>query len=180
MPKTKSSAATNMTMICALNSEAINAEGNKHGEAIYTYIGSELVGKATKIDDLYFLTISCDNSGVARFETEDGQKLNVQINEQMVNDQMVNRNILYVPDSHYGSLTEPVLLVPDDANRVYKIIENDHVVIIRNNEKYDVTGTNHKLHFFLHISPKNVSFPKCVYLFQDKTIFCSIFAASFD
>ena len=139
-----------MTMICALNSEAINAEGNKRdGVTINAYIGNELVGKATKIDDLYFLTISCDNSGVVRFETEDGQKLNVQINEQMVNeqmvnDQMVNRNILYVPDSHYGSLTEPVLLVPDDANRVYKIIENDHVVIIRNNEKYDVTGTKLK------------------------------------
>ena len=28
-----------------------------------------------------------------------------------------------------------------DATRVYKIIENDHVVIIRNKEKYDVTGT---------------------------------------
>ena len=66
------------------------------------------------------------------------------VNEQMVNDQIVNSNILYVPDSHYGSLTEPVLLVPDDANRVYKIIENDHVVIIRNNEKYDVTGTKLK------------------------------------
>ena len=138
--RTPSRAATNMTMICALNSEAINAEGNKRdGVTINAYIGNELVGKATKIDDLYFLTISCDNSGVVRFETEDGQKLNVQINEQMV-----NRNILYVPDSHYGSLTEPVLLVPDDANRVYKIIENDHVVIIRNNEKYDVTGTKLK------------------------------------
>ena len=143
--RTPSRAATNMTMICALNSEAINAEGNKRdGVTINAYIGNDLVGKATKIDDLYFLTISCDNSGVVRFETEDGQKLNVQINEQMVNDQMVNRNILYVPDSHYGSLTEPVLLVPDDANRVYKIIENDHVVIIRNNEKYDVTGTKLK------------------------------------
>lgn len=33
----------------------------------------------------------------------------------------------------------PVILKPTD-NRPYKIIENDHVIIIRNNERYDVTG----------------------------------------
>ena len=27
-----------------------------------------------------------------------------------------------------------------DAIRTYKILEDDHIVIIRNNEKYDVTG----------------------------------------
>lgn len=35
--------------------------------------------------------------------------------------------------------TTAYILKPGD-NRPYKIIENDHVVIIRNNEKYDVTG----------------------------------------
>ena len=141
------SASTNMTMICALNSEAINAEGNKHGEAIYAYIGDELVGKATKIDDLYFLTISYDQSGSIRFETEDGTPLTPFINRPSaasLSSGAAAQSINYKPDAHYGSLTEPVLLVPDDANRVYKIIENDHVVIIRNNEKYDVTGTKLK------------------------------------
>ena len=40
---------------------------------------------------------------------------------------------------HYGTLRAPIILKPGD-NRPYKIIENDHVVIIRNNEKYDITG----------------------------------------
>lgn len=39
-----------------------------------------------------------------------------------------------------GPIEHPVLLTPADDNRTYKIIENDHVVIIRNNERYDVTG----------------------------------------
>ena len=47
--------------------------------------------------------------------------------------------ISYVADAHHGSLKVPVILKPGD-NCPYKIIENDHVVIIRNNEKYDVTG----------------------------------------
>jgi len=45
----------------------------------------------------------------------------------------------YVADAHHGSLKAPVILRPGD-NRPYKIIEDNHVVIIRNNEKYDVTG----------------------------------------
>ena len=32
------------------------------------------------------------------------------------------------------------LRISDEDNRPYKIIEDDHVVIIRNGEKYDVTG----------------------------------------
>ena len=48
----------------------------------------------------------------------------------------------YIPDSHLGSLEHPVVLTPmANANAgAYKLIENDHVVIIRNGEKYDVTG----------------------------------------
>jgi len=32
------------------------------------------------------------------------------------------------------------MLIKSTDNRPYKLIENDHVVIIRNNEKYDITG----------------------------------------
>ena len=47
----------------------------------------------------------------------------------------------YVPDAHHGSLKAPVLLRPaEDETGVYKIIDNDHVIIIRNGERYDVTG----------------------------------------
>ena len=83
----------------------------------------------------YFLTIQSDNTGAPlRFEM-DGQWLNVQINDQMVNGQMVN-----IPDSHHGTLRAPVLLAPATDDRPYKIIDNDHVIIIRDGERYDVTG----------------------------------------
>ena len=51
-----------------------------------------------------------------------------------------NGAIMYSTDSHAGSLKAPIMLRPADETGVYKIIENNHVVIIRNNEKYDVTG----------------------------------------
>ena len=78
-------------------------------------------------DVLYFLTISSEATGTLRFETEDGMPLTAE------------QPISYIADAHHGTLKTPIILKPDD-NRPYKIIENDHVVIIRNNERYDVTG----------------------------------------
>jgi hypothetical protein len=134
--------ATNMTMIAKLSNEQMV---NDKMVNIMAYIGDELVGVAnpyiihntSNIDEvIYFLTISSDQDGAPlRFRTEDGQWLNAQINEPMVNEQMVN----YVPDAHHGSLMSPILLRLDD-DRPYKILENNHVIIIRNHEKYDVTG----------------------------------------
>ena len=127
--RTPSRAATNMTMICALNSEAINAEGNKRdGVTINAYIGNDLVGKATKIDDLYFLTISCDNSGVVRFETEDGQPL------------VSDKQIRYVADCHYGSLIEPIQLMPLDADKAVKRMINGVLYIFREGKIYNAQG----------------------------------------
>ena len=67
--------------------------------------------------------------GTLRFETESGEGLSVT----------GYGTINYVPNAHHGSLKAPVILKPTD-NRPYKIIENDHVVIIKNGEKYDITG----------------------------------------
>jgi hypothetical protein len=108
--------ATNMTMICKVE-----------GEGLRAYIGDELVGVATPVDSLYFLTISSDAAGTLRFETEDGTPL------------MSEMPISYIADCHRGSLKAPIILRQDD-NRPYKIIENQHVIIIRDNEKYDITG----------------------------------------
>lgn len=47
---------------------------------------------------------------------------------------------IYAPDSHHGSLKAPIVLKPCDDNRPYKIIENNHIIIIRNNEKYGIDG----------------------------------------
>ena len=48
--------------------------------------------------------------------------------------------IRYEADAHHGSLQTPVILKPGENTLPYKILEDNHVVIIRNNEKYDVTG----------------------------------------
>jgi len=54
---------------------------------------------------------------------------------------MVNgESIRYQTDVHHGSLKAPVVLQKADETGVYKIIEDDHVIIIRNGERYDVTG----------------------------------------
>ena len=52
---------------------------------------------------------------------------------------MVGDNICYAADSHHGSLSAPLQLVTGD-NRPYKVIENDRVIIIRDGERYDMTG----------------------------------------
>ena len=110
-----------MTMICQVASDDVQCT------KVNAYIDDELVGVATKIDSLYFLTVSSDAAGTLRFETEEGTPLTSEM------------PIGYVADAHHGSLKAPIILRPGD-NRPYKIIENDHVVIIRNNERYDVTG----------------------------------------
>ena len=120
-PKFSGNAATNMTMICQVASDDVQCT------KVNAYIDDELVGVATKIDSLYFLTVSSDAAGTLRFETEEGTPLTSEM------------PIGYVADAHHGSLKAPIILRPGD-NRPYKIIEDNHVVIIRNNEKYDVTG----------------------------------------
>jgi len=138
-PAFRGKAASNMTMICVLNREAINAAGNKRDEVtIHAYIGDELVGIASPITidqspmtngtALYFLTISSEATGTLRFETESGTPLTAE------------QPITYVADSHHGSLKAPIVLKPCDDNRPYKIIENNHVIIIKNDEKYDIVG----------------------------------------
>ena len=90
------------------------------------------------VDDepLYFLTIQSDATGTLRFETADGTSLTIVNNEQLDNQSSI---VNYVPDAHLGSLKAPVKLTPAGLN-TYKVIENNHIIIIRNNEKYDVTG----------------------------------------
>lgn len=139
--------ATNMTMICTIDGDS----GQSNSEAINAFIGDELVGVAKPMYNvqstmsngkaIYFLTISSDAFGEIRFETEDGTSL-TPINSEAINAEGNKRDavtINYIPDAHHGSLKAPVILKPGD-NRPYKIIENDHVIIIRNGERYDITG----------------------------------------
>ena len=112
-------AATNMTMI---------AKVMAMGEGLKAYIDGELVGVGTAVDSLYFITLQSDKSGIVEFRTANGEKLVPEIG-----------TISYLPDAHYGSLKRPIVLKKNNST-VYKVLENDHVIIIRNNERYDVTG----------------------------------------
>ena len=126
----RGNAATNMTMIARIDQPCLS-----DNTTIRAYIGDELVGVATRIDSLYFLTISSDFAGELRFETAGGEVLQpIDITTSR------DYDITYTADNHHGSLKAPVLLRPVEECRPYKIIENDHVIIIRNNEKYDITG----------------------------------------
>ena len=115
-------ASTNMTMIATVE-----------GEGLKAYIAGELVGVGTAVDSLYFITIQSDKSGTIEFRTADGTTLQpLTVNNEPL-------TIGYQADAHHGTLKAPIVLRPGD-DRPYKVIENNHVIIIRNNEKYDVTG----------------------------------------
>ena len=134
-------AATNMTMIAKVNGEN---GANDANDVLKVYVNDELVGVAepysipslstegasslSEASPLYFLTIQSDKTGELKFEI-DGK---TYVPESGV--------VNYAADAHYGTLKAPIILRPADGTGVYKIIENNHVVIIRNNEKYDVTG----------------------------------------
>ena len=127
-------AATNMTIIAKVQSDDVQST------KINVFIGDELVGVAEPLqittvhspisnsEAFYFLTIQSDKPGTLRFEL-DGQLLTPE-----------EGAIHYVENAHAGSLNDPVMLRPSESTGVYKIIENNHVVIIRNNEKYSIDG----------------------------------------
>ena len=131
-------AASNMTMIAkvsynesgltAKRSYSDNGPAGEAGQTLCVYVGGELSAIASPIDSLYFITIQSDRIGELRFECN-GERLMVD-----------GESIRYTADSHYGTLKAPIVLRKADETGVYKVIEDNHVVIIRNNEKYDVTG----------------------------------------
>ena len=130
---TNPQAATNMTMIAKLD----NGQWTMDNGQLKVYVGDELACVATPVtgnpspvtENLYFLTIQSDKLGELRFELNGETYI------------PVSGPISYSADSHLGSLKDPVLLMTnDELPTTYKILEDDHVVIIRNGERYDVTG----------------------------------------
>ena len=135
---TNPKAATNMTMIAAI--EGLEGLEDERIRGLEVYMDDELVGVAEPLSLVgrageglfYFLTIQSNKAGTLDFRTADGQQL-------IANSQ---QPITYHPDRHCGSLEEPVILTPGEtcnANAV-KRIEEQHIVIIRNGNKYDLTG----------------------------------------
>jgi|GEM_PF-2516893 len=88
---------------------------------------------------LYFLTISAATDSVQQstpivFFTESGSRL------------APSQPVIYQPDAHLGELRQPVVLMSQEDNEqtVYKIIEDDKVIIIRNGERFDIFGRKAK------------------------------------
>ena len=128
---TNPNAATNMTMIARVDMTASRCD---EMTSLRAYIGDDLVGVATPIDSLYFLTIQSDVVGTLRFETEDGTVLTpVEVSTSR------SLEITYQANAHHGSLKAPIIFKSSNP-QIFKLIEKNHVIIIRNNEKYDVTG----------------------------------------
>ena len=126
---TNPQAATNMTMVAVV-------KDLKDLRDLSVYVAGELAAIATPQvvngDTLYFVTIQSDGSGTLRFEMH-GEPLAPIVRDS------VTPSIRYSENAHHGSVEEPVVLCPTD-DRPYKVLEDNHVVIIRNNERYDVTG----------------------------------------
>lgn len=105
-------------------------------------INDELVGVASPAtvdgESLYFLTIQSDLNGELRFEAADGTELTPLSSAGAL--PLLSSPLKYAADTHYGSLKAPIVLTPGDIARPYKIIEDDRVIIIRDGERYDVTG----------------------------------------
>jgi hypothetical protein len=126
-------ASSNMTMIATVD----NGQWTMDNGQLKVYVGDELAAVASPIaistgegqeEALYFLTIQSDRVGDLRFELN---------GETVV---PVGGTINYSADSHHGSLKAPIVLRQAEGDRPYKIIEDNHVIIIRNGERYDVTG----------------------------------------
>ncbi len=110
---------------------------------IAAFIGDECRG-AIRADEegLYYLVISGEGAGQT-------MTIRTVLNGEEVT---IDSDLTYVSDEHVGTPWDPYIIqlnpaegieavgAGTDDSRVYKVLEDDHIVIIRNNEKYDVTG----------------------------------------
>lgn len=130
-------ASTNMTMIAKVLTDGLVNEDTY----LMAYVGAELAGMArpqiVDNDTLFFLTVSSDRAAKVRFVLKQNGKtypLTTSV------DGTAATPITYAPNAHHGNLLSPVLLEPGDEDRARKIIEDNHVYIIRGGQRYDVIG----------------------------------------
>jgi len=119
-------AATNMTLIATLDLSDSQSADTASKQSVCVYVGGELAGIAEPMrvgeEYFYFLTIQSDRVGQLRFELEDGTPLRT------------------VEDSDNDRKKPVRLIISQETDSVYKIVENGNVIIIRNGERYDMTG----------------------------------------
>ena len=129
---------SNMTMTIRLLDGDVRVDSCE----IAAFVGDECRG-AIRADDegLYYLVISGEGAGQT-------MTIRTVIDDEEVT---IEKDLTYVSDDHVGTPWDPYIIqlnpgegienVNADADtRPCKIIEDNHIVIIRHGEKYDVTG----------------------------------------
>ena len=110
---------------------------------IAAFVEDECRG-AVRADEegLYYLVITGEGAGQA-------MEIKTMLNGEILS---IDNTLTFTSDDHIGTPWEPYVINlqqsegidtvsgNDSSVTVYKVIKNDHVVIIRNNERYDVTG----------------------------------------
>lgn len=123
----------------------MNGDEPIHGVEVGIFAGDECRGAAAEEEDNYwFITVAGDEPTPLAIKVYDPASNTTTV---------VSQTLQYTDDATIGTLAEPYIIqlspaegieeVPSDevqSTKVYKIIENNHVFIIRNGEKYDVTG----------------------------------------
>jgi hypothetical protein len=146
-PVDKHNYPSNMTMTIRL----LDGEAVVDTCQIAAFVEDECRG-AVRADGegLYYLVIAGEGAGQA-------MEIKTVINDQMVNDEMVNvitidNTLTYVSDDHIGTPWEPYVIQLRKAEGIdavsgdpssktaTKVLEDQHIYIIRNGEKYTVTG----------------------------------------
>ena len=98
--------------------------------------------QALREDGLYYLVIAGEGAGQP-------MEIKTYIDGGIVT---IDSSLTFISDDHIGTPWEPYIIQlrrtegiesvseKTSSGAVYKILEDDHVVIIRNGERYDVTG----------------------------------------
>ena len=139
-PVDQHSYPSNMTMTIRLMDDQASVDTCE----IAAFINNECRG-AIRADEegLYYLVISGESAGQT-------MSIHTVLNGEEVT---IDRGLTYVSDDHVGTPWEPYIIQLNStvgietvdaegtgATGVYKVIEDDHIIIIRNGERYDITG----------------------------------------
>lgn len=107
-------------------------------ERVLAYVGGNLVSSTEPIDDLYFITIPADETGMVTFALESGDEA-----------QHVSTTLPCLADAHYGTLEQPVMLGTQTSSSAtvtaYPTVFTDQVTFYVNgemrNEKEEMSVT---------------------------------------
>ena len=144
---TNPQAATNMTIIAKINSSSKVEEvagGQRSMNPIHVYVDGDLAAVAHPqligTEALYFITVQSDHSGQLTFEL-DGNRLEPINSSSKVEEVPASPAEEYEADTHFGTISEPVLLMPEADLQPRKLLENGLLYIqLPDGTRYSATG----------------------------------------